>query len=180
MTAKDSLGNTVTSFTGTVTLAVGTSPSGDSLHGTRSVAAVSGVATFNNVSVFTAGAGYTMNATATGTLPVTSTSFDVTPGAATQLTFTAEPMTDTAGLPIAPAVQVTAFDAHGNVATGFNGAVTIAIGTNPGGGTLTGGAPLAATAGGRELPEPAHQPPRLGLHPDRDRHGTRGGDQQLL
>src|SRR5256885_15976885 len=38
-------------------------------------------------------------------------------------------------------------DAQGNTATGFTGNVTVAIGTNPGSGTLTGPATVAASAG---------------------------------
>ena len=48
--------------------------------------------------------------------------------------------------PITPAVQVTAQDSLGNVATGFAGTVTVAIATNPGGGTLSGTAAVAATS----------------------------------
>src|SRR5205823_6099924 len=38
-------------------------------------------------------------------------------------------------------------DAQGNTATGFTGNVTVAIGTNPGSGTLAGTATVAASAG---------------------------------
>src|SRR2546426_11820154 len=47
-----------------------------------------------------------------------------------------------------PAVKVAALDATGNTVTGFTGSVTLAIGTNPSGGTLTGGGPGAAGRGG--------------------------------
>src|SRR2546429_7176045 len=43
-----------------------------------------------------------------------------------------------AGGSITPAVEVTAHDANGNTATGFTGNVTLAIGTNPAGGALSG------------------------------------------
>jgi len=46
-------------------------------------------------------------------------------------------------------VEVTARDAFGNVATGFAGNVTLAIGSNPGGGTLGGTTTVAAVAGSR-------------------------------
>jgi len=42
---------------------------------------------------------------------------------------------------------VTARDAFGNVATGFTGNVTLAIGSNPGGGTLNGTTTVTAAAG---------------------------------
>jgi hypothetical protein len=91
------------------------------------------------------GAGYTLTA-ATGLAGTTSTTFDITPGAATQLIFTAQPTNTTAGATITPAVQVTARDAEGNTATGFTGNVTVAIGANPGGSTRSP-AVQAAVAG---------------------------------
>jgi hypothetical protein len=55
----------------------------------------------------------------------------VNPGTASVLTFTVQPSNTQANATITPAVQVTASDAFGNVATGFTGSVTIAIGTDP-------------------------------------------------
>src|SRR5439155_478186 len=51
------------------------------------------------------------------------------------------------GAGLAPAVQVTAQDAQGNVATAFSGSVTVALGANPGGGTLVGTATVTAMNG---------------------------------
>src|SRR5204863_4878941 len=48
---------------------------------------------------------------------------------------------------ITPAVQVAARDALGNTATAFRGNVTVAIATNPAGGTLMGTATVAAVSG---------------------------------
>src|SRR2546430_17729445 len=72
---------------------------------------------------------------------------DALPISATQLVFSVEPSTTSAGAAITPAVQVTALDASNNTATGFTGNVTVAIGTNPGSGTLAGTATVAASAG---------------------------------
>ncbi len=44
-------------------------------------------------------------------------------------------------------VEVTVRDFLGSVVTGFTGDVTVAVGTNPGGGTLSGTMTLAATSG---------------------------------
>ncbi len=67
VTARDSLGNTATGFTGTVTLAItgGTGKAGAALRGGKSVAAVAGVATFSGLSVDSVGTGYTLTASAT-------------------------------------------------------------------------------------------------------------------
>ena len=147
VTAQDNLGNTVTTFTGTVTIAIGNNPGGGTLSGTVSRAAVAGVASFPGLSVDKAGAGYTLGASATGTAAAASAAFNITPAGATQLVFTVQPAATTAGSAITPVVQVTARDALGNTATGFAGNVTVAIGTNPGAGTLSGTVTVAATAG---------------------------------
>src|SRR2546430_994606 len=68
-------------------------------------------------------------------------------GTATQVVFSVEPSDAVAGAAIARAVQVAAQDAHGDTATEFTGNVTVAIGTNPGSGTLAGTATVAASAG---------------------------------
>src|SRR5438067_3923342 len=86
--------------------------------------------------------------TAAATRPTaTSSGFNITPGAASQLVFGTQPGTAVAGEQITPAVKVRALDAFGNVATGFTGAVAIALGSNPGGSTLSGTTPVAAVGG---------------------------------
>jgi hypothetical protein len=67
--------------------------------------------------------------------------------AATQLAFTTQPSTTTAGGTITPAIQVTARDANSNPVTTFTGNVIIAIGTNPASGTLSGTTTVAAVGG---------------------------------
>src|SRR2546430_14584562 len=57
--AQDPQGNTVTSFTGDVVMTFGTNTHGGLLSGTKTVAAVAGVATFADLSVDKAGGGYT-------------------------------------------------------------------------------------------------------------------------
>src|SRR5207247_1273308 len=147
VTALDAQGNVATGFGSNVTVAIGTNAGGGILSGTTGVAAVSGVATFANLSINKVGTGYTLAATATGVTPTTSTAFNIAVGTPTQLVFSVQPSNAAAGAAIAPAVQVTALDAEGNTATGFSGNVTAALGTNPGGGTLSGTATVAAVAG---------------------------------
>ena len=63
-----------------VTLSLGNNPGGGTLGGTLTVAAVNGLATFNNLSINAAGSGYTLVATDTtgpGTLTVTSAPFTI-------------------------------------------------------------------------------------------------------
>ncbi|HKE91933.1 MAG TPA: hypothetical protein VKB45_16485 [Gemmatimonadales bacterium] len=147
VTAQDALDNTATGFSGIVTVAIGNNPGSGNLAGTTSVSAAAGVATFNSLSIDKMGSGYTLTAAASALTGATSVAFDVTAGGATQLVFTVQPGTTTAGAQITPAVQVTAKDVLGNVATGFTGSVTVAIGTNPAGGTLAGTKSVTAVAG---------------------------------
>src|SRR5438132_12927274 len=86
--ALDVFGNLAPGFTGAVTVALGNNPGGATLSGTTPVAAVSGVATFFDLSLNKTGTGYTLTASASGFAPVTSAAFDITPGTATQLSFT--------------------------------------------------------------------------------------------
>src|SRR5437588_3848730 len=147
VTALDPAGNPVPSFTGSVTVALGTNPGGSTLSGTTTVAAVNGVASFGDLSANKTGTSYALSATATGLNPATSSGFNITPGAAIQLVFGTQPSTTVANHQISPAVKVRALDAFGNVATGFTGAVAIALGSNPGGSTLSGTTPVAAVGG---------------------------------
>ncbi len=62
---EDSLGNVVASDTSSVTVALGNNPGGGALSGTLTVAAVKGVATFNNLSLNQPGSGYTLVASDT-------------------------------------------------------------------------------------------------------------------
>ena len=72
---EDSLGNVVASDSSSVTIAIGNNPSGGTLSGTRTVAAVNGVATFSNLSINMIGNGYTLVASdTTGIGPLTATS----------------------------------------------------------------------------------------------------------
>src|SRR5256886_10612117 len=88
-----------------------------------------------------------LTATATGLNRATSSGFNITAVAATQLVFGTQPSTTVANRQITPAVKVRALDAFGNVATEFTGAVAIALGSNPGGSTLSGTTPVAAVSG---------------------------------
>ena len=85
---QDAQGNTVTSSTTNITVAIGTNPANGTLTGTTTVAAVSGVATFSNLSLNPAGAGYTLTASATGLTGATTSPFAVgTAGGSVSMTF---------------------------------------------------------------------------------------------
>jgi hypothetical protein len=135
--AKDSFGNTTASAN--VTMTIGTNPPGTGvLSGQATVAAAAGVASFSTLSIDKSALGYTLSASALGLPSATSAPFDITPGVATTLVFSVPPTAATTNANIAPAVKVAAQDALGNVATGFNGNITVNIGSNPGSSTLSG------------------------------------------
>ena len=155
VTIEDIDGNVVTSGAGSttsVTMAIGTNPGGGTLGGTATVSAVAGIATFSNLSINKVGTGYTLTASATGLTGATSSLFNVTPGTATQLAFTVQPTSTAAAATITPNVQVSIEDANGNVVTSAVNAVTLAIGTNPGSGTLSGTLTQNAVAGVATFP----------------------------
>ena len=147
VTIEDASGNTVTSATNTVTIAIGTNPASGTLGGTLAIAAVNGVATFSNLNINNAGTGYSLTASATGLSGATSTAFNVTAGTASKLVFSVQPSNAAAGASITPAVTVTIEDASGNTVTTATNTVTIAIGTNPASGTLGGTLAVAAVNG---------------------------------
>ena len=76
--AAASSGATDPTFTNSVTMALGTNPGGGTLSGTTTVQAVSGVATFSNLSINNVGAGYTLIASTPTRTPVSSTAFTIT------------------------------------------------------------------------------------------------------
>src|SRR2546429_42586 len=88
---QDAQGNTVTTATTSISVAIGTNPASGTLSGTTTVAAVSGVATFANLSINNPGTGYTLIASATGLTGATSKAFNIGVGAATKLAFTVQP-----------------------------------------------------------------------------------------
>src|SRR6266540_4117819 len=103
---QDAQGQTVTSATRAVTVAIAINPTGAALSGTLSVNAVNGVATFTDLHITRVGTGYALGASSSGLTSARSGTFDVAPGAPTHLAFTGQPSNATAGAAITPAVQV--------------------------------------------------------------------------
>src|SRR5262249_48880581 len=130
-----------------ITVAIGTNPAGATLSGTAIVTAENGVATFSNLRLDQAGAGYTLTADATDLARAISSPLDVVPLVPPKLAFRVQPSTTPAGEAITPAVQVVVQDGKGNTVTSASTSITLAIGFNPAGGTLLGVATVAAVNG---------------------------------
>ena len=75
--ALDTLGNVLTTFGGTVRVALGSNPSGGTLSGTVSVVAASGIVFFDTLVISNAGSGYTLVASAPDFGSVVSAPFTV-------------------------------------------------------------------------------------------------------
>jgi hypothetical protein len=77
VTAQDESNHTVTSWTGSVAIAIERNPSGGKLNGVTTVTASNGVARFTLLSIDKTGNDYTLKATS-GSLTVTSNTFNIT------------------------------------------------------------------------------------------------------
>jgi hypothetical protein len=138
LTLFDAQGNVATNAGNGVTVALAANPSSGMLFGNTSVGPVSGVVTFPGLAIDKVGTGYTLRFSTSGAPAVTSSAFNVTPGPAASMAINVQPSSIAAATTITPAVQLTLHDAQGNVATNATGAVSVAIGSNPAGATLTG------------------------------------------
>ena len=125
VSVEDASNHVVTSDTSAITIALQGGSAGATLGGTKTVNAVSGVATFN-LSVDLAGSSYTVHAT-DGSLTVTdSTAFAITAGAAAKLKFTTQPPASAvAGTSFGAVVEIE--DAAGNRVTTDNTGVSLAL-----------------------------------------------------
>ncbi len=113
--ARDATNALAPSFVGNVTLTIATNPGASTLGGTVTVAAVGGIATFNNITLNHSGVGYTLNAASGVLTPDVSTAFNITSGAASTLGITAgQAQTGNAGTVLATPLGVTILDALGN------------------------------------------------------------------
>ncbi len=127
-----------------VTLSIAGGPGGFASGSTTTLTVSSGVAAFNNLVLDTAGS-YTLAESATGGLNgPNSSSFTINPAAANHLAFSVQPGTTTAGITIAPAVQVQALDPYGNLATN-NSTLQVSLSVAGGPGGFTGGSTSTTT-----------------------------------
>jgi hypothetical protein len=153
VTALDSTNNVLTGYTGTVHF---TSSDGQATLPADYTfnAGDAGVHTFTNgVTLKTAGS-QSVAATDTSSSSITgSLSVSVSPAAASRLVFGQQPTNTKVSSPITPAVTVRVTDAYGNLETGDNTHVVgMAIGSNPGGGTLSGTTSVTVSGGVATFP----------------------------
>lgn len=141
---QDALGNP-TNTSVRVTLTLKSNPGGATLTGAPTLGGTGFVA-FNDLYIDKVGTGYTLEASAIGLTGTVSAPFNITAGAASQLGFLQAPVNTVAGSSITPAVKVQVLDDFGNPTAEVKD-ITLAIGSNPAGGTLLGTKQVASTAG---------------------------------
>ena len=138
-------GSVITTDNSLVTLTIST---GSFANGSTTVTAqaVSGVATFSNLVIDTAGS-YNLTASDGALPPAQSNPFNIV-AQASQLVFTQQPNNTYAGEAVNPSVTVSLEDGFGNVATGNTSTVTLTLsgGTFFGGGTTATAVPVNGVA----------------------------------
>ena len=142
MDVEDQFGNIVATDSSNVTLSVASGPG--SLSGTVTVAASSGIATFSNIKLDTAG-NYTLTASDGGLTSATSNGFTVSPASASKVVYGVQPSNVTAGVADSPSIVVDVEDQFGNIVTTDSSSVTLAVASGPG--SLSGTVTVAASSG---------------------------------
>jgi FlaG/FlaF family flagellin (archaellin) len=130
--------NVATEFNEAVTISIvsGTGVAGSVLSGTKTVQAVAGIATFEGIEINASGTGYRLSATSPS-LAIATPTFDVVPGGAYQLAFTAAPVFVSTNLNLPP-VRVAVRDACGGPIPGSTLPITVALNANSASAVLGG------------------------------------------
>jgi hypothetical protein len=130
-------GSLETSYNGDLTVALANNPGGATLGGTVTVTAHAGIATFSDLTLNHAAAGYSLFVNAGGTALATTTAITVSPAAATRLVVIAEPSARV--LPgVTLGLIVAVEDSFGNLEPSYSGNVTASLKGGPARGTLSG------------------------------------------
>ncbi len=142
--ALQDAGGNLTAATNAVTISLATNPAGGTLTGTLTRNAVAGVATFDDLKINKAGAGYSFTVTSAGTSGATSATFAIVAGAPSGLTIVAgDAQSATVNTAVATAPSVRLADGSGNPIAG----ATVTF-TPSGGGTIAPSTPVVTDATG--------------------------------
>jgi len=96
---QDSFGNTVTSSSVSITIAIENNPGGGALSGTVTKNATAGVATFSDLKIDRVGTGYTLAASSSELIDATSNAFNITSPSGKDLVIEALTLSSTTVLP---------------------------------------------------------------------------------
>ena len=142
---EDAYGNVVSSSDADVSLGLMGNAAGAGLGGGTTAAAISGVATFERLTLNASGPSYQIQASSTG-LSGATTTVGVTPASATRLVITVEPPASvTAGSGFGLGVSIE--DGFGNPVTGYSGPVTVSVVQASNGDVLSGATTIQASGG---------------------------------
>ena len=142
--AVDATGGIVTTFTGPVSILLGSNPGSAALGGTLTAIAVNGVATFANVVLNKAGSAYTLVASASTLTSATSQSFGINPAAPSVIAIAGgNSQSGILSALLGTPLSVIVHDAYGNATAGVNVAWTVASG----GGALANATTQTASSG---------------------------------
>lgn len=144
---QDVAGNAIAGATNVIRIEIGNNPAAGTLSGIVSTSTSNGLAIFSGLSINKPGTGYTLAASTPDLLGATSSPFDMIIGAPSRLAFTVQPETTSPGARISPAVAVTVQDKGANTVTAGNVSITMSIGANASGGTLSGTTTVTAVDG---------------------------------
>ena len=136
---KDAVGNTVETGDNRVSVALAANTTGASVvGGSAFVQASGGIARFTDVRIQKAGSGYQLVASSTSLIGSSSQSFNILPGPANRLSFTAQPSNGVAGEAMTP-FSVEIQDAVFNRVPNAANTITVALGSNTSAAQLSGG-----------------------------------------
>jgi hypothetical protein len=125
---QDDIGGTIGSATTAITVSLGDNPGGATLGGTLTTSAVQGVATFADLVLNRAAAGYTLRASAAPLSPALSNPFAIASAGATALAITTQPSgTASSGVAFAQQPVVQLRDGLGNAVAQAGVTVTAAL-----------------------------------------------------
>jgi streptogramin lyase len=144
--AENASGAVVTTFTGSVSIAIANNPSGATLSGMLTATLNAGLATFSGLALDKPGTGYTLSVSGSGLSATTTGSINVTPGLAVRLAVTQQPPASVSAGEVF-GLTVAAEDSTGNVDPNFAGTLQVALDSNPGGASLSGILTVTASNG---------------------------------
>lgn len=145
LAVEDVFGNVIPTASNTVSVSIACCSGSGTLLGTTSQPAINGVATFSDLNISKTG-DYRLQALSPNLSSSSASAvFAITAGPPTQLVFTNVPTAASAGQPVS--VEVAVEDAFGNIVTNATNPVSLSLGTNPGGATLSGAGTVLASGG---------------------------------
>ncbi len=147
VSVENGSGDVLTNYSGDVTITLASNPGTGTLGGTFALPVTNGTASFSDLTLDTAGMGYTLRASSSGLASLVTSAFNVTPAAAYKLVLSTEPSsTATAGQAFSTQPVVEEEDQYGNIET-TDDSTDVTVSLESGLGPLEGTAMVTLSAG---------------------------------